>query len=90
MPHSTGLGTPISSRPRPITTPKGVLMRELGEEIPAQPAPAVVHGQRGAVQVVRSDQADQPVAQILALQQREDGDDEDDAERRQRREDGDR
>ncbi len=58
--------------------------RELGEEIAAEPARGVVHRDRHAVQVARAEQADQPVAQILALQQDEDGDDEDDRGREQR------
>ncbi len=41
-----------------------------GDEVAAQPTPAVVDGHRGRCRFVRAEQADKPVAQVLLLQQR--------------------
>ena len=57
---------------------------ELREEIARQPPRGFVHRGGRAMQVARAEQADQPVAQIFALQQDEDRDDEHDAGRLQR------
>ncbi len=61
--------------------------RELGEEIARQAARRVVDSDGGAVQVARTEQADQTVAEILLLDEDEDRDDEDDADRLDRGED---
>ena len=63
---------------------EGGVDAELGEEIAAEAAAAVIDGDRGAVEVVGAEQADEAVAQVLALEQGEDGDDEDDADRGER------
>ncbi len=78
MPHSSGLGMPITASPMPMTQPYAGIDAELRQEIAAEPAGRIVHRAGRAVQIAGSEQPDQPVAQILPLQQDEDGDDEDD------------
>ena len=64
-----------------MTTPKPLLIASWVRKyrLSRRAASSIADG--GAVQVARADQADQPVAQILPLQQDEDRDDEDDRRR---------
>jgi hypothetical protein len=62
--------------------------RELGQKIFAETAGGIVHCNCGFMQIGRAKQPDQPVAQILFLQENENSNDDNNAHRRERREDG--
>ena len=61
------------------------LPAEPGDDVAAQPASAVIDGDGRSVQVVGTDQTNEPVPQVLALQQREHRNHEDDTQGCQRR-----
>jgi len=81
MPHRIALDQPQAY---PDHHPEGAIQKELDQEQPAEARRGVVECGGGALQVIRPRQPDEPITEILSLQQNKDDENDDNAGRRQR------
>src|SRR5579871_4319255 len=71
MPHRAELGTPITHRPTPMTRPKPTLRANWTKKS-AQSTRTVVQGGCRLLQIMRTSQPYEAIAQVLTLQENED------------------
>ena len=88
VPQSGGFGTPISPRPMPIGTPSTAFNQELHQQVSPNPLRSIAQRLCGSMQIVCAHQANEPVAEILPLQQHKYDEYDNDAARRQRLDEG--